>query len=546
MFHVEHCTYNGQPLPRQLQLAHLRQKFAVRPRLSQPLNEQLHSLNRRQRVQHLAQHPDPLQILFRNQQLLLTRAGALDINGRERPLIHQFAIQDDFRIARALEFFKDHVVHARPGVDQRGSDDGERSPFFNVASRSKEALRTLQSIRIDPARKHLARGRNDSVVSPRQARDGIKQDDNVAFVFDQPLSLLDHHFRNLHVAGSGLVEGRGNALALDGALHVGDFFRALVDQQHHQHDFRVIRSNRIRHVLQQHGLAGARRRDDQPALSLAERGKQVHDARADILAHGFELQPLLRLERRQVVEQNLVARLVGRLEIDRLDLNQREIFFTLMRRAHLAADGVSGFQVELADLRRRHVNVVRARQVVVVGRAQKAVAVREDLQHTFGEDVSFFFTLRLQDLEDEVLFAESAGAGELQRSGDLGQLGNVLFFQFCNGHIYLRGFFFGRDCRFLSRGWIALPPCGHTAELLRQLAVVLRQSSRVRSGCHDVPHRRFCQTPDSWFPECGCSVYGTYASPSKQAGKAYSGSAKYVELQIHDQSACSSFSLQQG
>ena len=183
---------------------------------------------------------------------------------------------------------------------------------------------------------------------------------------------------------------------------------------------------------------------------------------------GFELQPLLRIQRRQVVEQNLVARLVGRLEIDRLDLDQREIFLALMRRAHLAADGVAGFQVELADLRRRHVNVVRPGQVVVIGRAQEAVAVREDLQHTFGEDVSFFFTLRLQDLEDEVLFAESAGAGELQGSGDLGQLGNILFFQFSDGHIYLRGLdFFGRDCLFLSRGWIALPPCGHTAEPLQ-------------------------------------------------------------------------------
>ena len=180
-----------------------------------------------------------------------------------------------------------------------------------------------------------------------------------------------------------------------------------------------------------------------------------------------------------------------------------------MRRAHLAADGVAGFQVELADLRWRHINVVRPGQVVVVGRAQEAVAVREDLQHTFGEDVSFFFTLRLQDLEDEVLFAESAGAGQLQRSGDLGQLGNVFFFEFCNGHIYLRGYFLREGFRFLSRGWIALPPCGHTAELPMQLAVVLRQSSRVRSGCRDVPHRRFCQTPDSWFPECGCSAYET-------------------------------------
>ena len=157
---------------------------------------------------------------------------------------------------------------------------------------------------------------------------------------------------------------------------------------------------------------------------------------------GFELQALLRIQRRQVVEQDLVARLVGRLEVDRLDLDQREIFLALMRRADLAADGVAGFQVELADLRRRHVNVVGPGQVVVIGRAQEAVAVREDFQHTFGEDVSFFFTLRLQDLEDEVLFAESAGAGELQGSGDLGQLGNVFFFQFSDGHIHLRDWIF--------------------------------------------------------------------------------------------------------
>jgi hypothetical protein len=182
-----------------------------------------------------------------------------------------------------------------------------------------------------------------------------------------------------------------------------------------------------------------------PRWPLPSGRQQVHDARADIFARGFQLQPLLRIQRRQVVEQNLVARLVGRLEIDRLDLDQREIFLALMRRPHLSADGVAGFQIELADLRGRHVNVVRPRQVVVVGRAQEAVAVREDLQHAFGEDVSFFFALRLQDLEDEVLFAESAGAGQLQGSGDLGQLGNVLFFQFSDGHIYLRGFDFLRE-----------------------------------------------------------------------------------------------------
>src|SRR3981189_3333013 len=106
--------------------------------------------------------------------------------------------------------------------------------------------------------------------------------------------------------------------------------------------------------------------------------------------------------------------------------------------------------------------------------------------------------------------------------------------------------FFGRDCLFLSRGWIALPPCGHTAEPLKQLAVVLRQRFRVRSGCHDVPHPRSCQIHRSWFPECGCSAYETCALPSRQAGKAYTGSAKYVERQIHDRSAFSFVLLQLG
>ena len=117
----------------------------------------------------------------------------------------------------------------------------------------------------------------------------------------------------------------------------------------------------------QHGLAGARRRDDQAALSLAEGREQIHDAGAGVLAGGLKLQALLRIQRRQVVEQDLVAGFIGRLEVDGFDLDQREILFALMRRAYLAADGVAGLEVKFADLRGRHVDVVGARQVVVIG-----------------------------------------------------------------------------------------------------------------------------------------------------------------------------------
>src|SRR5579862_2214043 len=99
-----------------------------------------------------------------------------------------------------------------------------------------------------------------------------------------------------------------------------------------------------------------------------------------------------------------------------------------MRRTHLAADGVAGLQVELADLRWRNVNVVRAGKIVVVGRAEETITIRQDLQHTLGENVTFFFALGLKDLEDEVLLAQAAGAGQLEIASYLGQLGDVLFF----------------------------------------------------------------------------------------------------------------------
>src|SRR5260370_13328167 len=88
---------------------------------------------------------------------------------------------------------------------------------------------------------------------------------------------------------------------------------------------------------------------------------------------------------------------------------------------------------------------------------------------------------------------------------------SVMFFSFSSAMVigtYVDDFS-GGIFVFSRGGWIALPPCGHTAELLKQPAVVLRQSVRVRSGCHDARHRRSCQIPDSWFPEFGCWVYGT-------------------------------------
>ncbi len=149
-------------------------------------------------------------------------------------------------------------------------------------------------------------------------------------------------------------------------------------------DLRMVRRDRVGDALQQHRLAGARRSDDQTALALADRRQQVHDAAGEVVLGGLQLEALVRVQRRQVVEEDLVARLLRRLEVDRVDLDQREVALAFLRRADLAGDGVAGAQVEAADLRRRDVDVVRARQVVVLGRAQEAEAVRQAFEDAFA------------------------------------------------------------------------------------------------------------------------------------------------------------------
>ena len=131
----------------------------------------------------------------------------------------------------------------------------------------------------------------------------------------------------------------------------------------------MVGRNRVRNRLHEHGLACTRRRDNQATLTLAHRCQQVEHAARDAFTHRFHLDAFIGVQRRQVVEQNLVARFFRRFKVDRLNLDKREVLFALVRAADIAADRVAGFEIEFADLAGRNVNVVRAGQVVVVRRA---------------------------------------------------------------------------------------------------------------------------------------------------------------------------------
>src|SRR5258707_9358977 len=169
-------------------------------------------------------------------------------------------------------------------------------------------------------------------------------------MFDQTLGLLDHHVGYLNVARGWLVKSRGDYFALNRTLHVGYFFGPLVNQQDNQRGFWMILSDRIGDGLQQHGFARARGRDDQGALAFAQRRDEIDDPRGEVLRTDFHLEHLVGIELRQGGKENLLARHVRRFEVDRFDFDQRKVALALFRRPNLAADGIAGAQVKLANL----------------------------------------------------------------------------------------------------------------------------------------------------------------------------------------------------
>ena len=78
------------------------------------------------------------------------------------------------------------------------------------------------------------------------------------------------------------VEGGRDYFTFDHPLHLGHFFRTLVNQQYHQHTFRVIRCNRLSDILQQNGFTGFWRSNDQTTLTATDWRGQIQYPGSDI------------------------------------------------------------------------------------------------------------------------------------------------------------------------------------------------------------------------------------------------------------------------
>jgi len=173
-------------------------------------------------------------------------------------------------------------------------------------------------------------------------------------------------------------------------------------------------------VLPVRGGAG-----DQGALAHALRRHDVDHPAGLVLDGGivqFHLQPAGRIERRQIVEMDLVLDLLGVLEIDRGHFQQGEIAFAFLGRPDRAFGGVAGAQAEAADLGGGNINIVGTGQVVGFRRAQEAETVLQNFHHPGTGDLHIALGQFLEDGEQHVLLAHGRSVLDLQFLGKSQQI----------------------------------------------------------------------------------------------------------------------------
>ena len=168
-------------------------------------------------------------------------------------------------------------------------------------------------------------------------------------LLDKALCLLDHHLGNLNVPCGLLIEGGGNDLTLYVASHVGNLLRALVDEQHEELDFRMVRRDRIGNLLHQDSLTCSGRCDDEGALSLTDRAEEIDNSGCNVHVLGLlgiryilKVQFLIGEKRGKRIEGNTELCHLGRVSVYGHYAEHGVELIVLPRGPDLTEDGISG------------------------------------------------------------------------------------------------------------------------------------------------------------------------------------------------------------
>jgi hypothetical protein len=117
------------------------------------------------------------------------------------------------------------------------------------------------------------------------------------------------------------------------------------------------------------------------------------------------------------------ADLFGIFEIDRVDLEQREIALAFFGSTDRPFYRIAGLEREATQLRGRNIDVVRTGQIIGVGRAQEAEPVLQNLDHTLADDLDILRRKLLQDGEHQLLLAHDVRVLDFMRFRESEKIG---------------------------------------------------------------------------------------------------------------------------
>ena len=121
--------------------------------------------------------------------------------------------------------------------------------------------------------------------------------------------------------------------------------------------------------------------------------------------------------------------LFGVFEVDRRDLEKREIALSVFRAPNLALDRIAGLQRKPPDLRRRYIDIIGTGQVIRIRRPQEAEPVLQDLDDAFADNFNVVCRKLLENSEHLLLTAHCAHILDLEFLTERGKFGRCLCLQ---------------------------------------------------------------------------------------------------------------------
>src|SRR5919108_6662243 len=108
-------------------LRHRREELLVVLRASHALEQELDRFGLGHVAQEVPEQIDPIELFLREQELLLARSRALNVDRWKDATIRDFSVEHELHVASSLELLEDHFVHSRTGLNERRRNDRQRS-----------------------------------------------------------------------------------------------------------------------------------------------------------------------------------------------------------------------------------------------------------------------------------------------------------------------------------------------------------------------------------------------------------------------------------